>query len=456
MFEPNLQSGDHAPMARDIPNSPEAERGVISCLLQGPELVERAMDSIGPEEFYDRGRRIVFRTITDLSSRDIIPDIIALTTQLKDRRQLEAVGGPAELLHLMRFAPSPGQFAYYAKVMRTKFVLRRIIETSNATIQRCYDSKEAIGDLLDCYENDVLAIRQTSEGQAAETTDDTARGLALRFSDRASQWMVKRERFGWPTGLLALENFHLRIYPTQRLIIAGEPNVGKSTVASQVALNVARFLSKIPGRQKVGVISLEDGADRWTDRAMSNLSGVPLSTIRDGAMSEHRDLPRIQRAVDLFSDLPLIVREFGSLTTERLAVVVRQMAKEGCAVVVIDYLQLLRCPQANDARQRVGEAISVVMELAIDLKISIWAISSLRKLDGRKPTMDDLKESGDIAYSATEIIALSETERGDARTATTIEAHILKQKDGPKGTAQLWLHGPVFRVEDPNPNHEQE
>jgi replicative DNA helicase len=311
-----------------------------------------------------------------------------------------------------------------------------------------------VGDLLDDYENQALSIREQGAVDGPVIADDSARGLAMRFVDRAHEWMKKRQRYGYPTGLLALENFHLRIYPTQRLVIAGEPNVGKSTAASQMILNVAAHFATIPGTMKVGVVSLEDGSDRWTDRAISNLSGTPLNIIRDGAMSELRDLPRVNKAVETFSQLPLIVREFGSLSIERLCVVVRQMAKEGCAVVVIDYLQLLRSAKAADARQRVGDAISAVMELAIDLKISMWAISALRKLDGRKPTMDDLKETGDIAYAATEIIALAEVERGDSEKASEIDLHILKQKDGPKGVARVWMRGPVFRVEDPTRRHE--
>jgi len=165
---PSLQRRERAPVADDvnrvIPNSPEAECGVLSCMMQDPNTcIGEATIKIGERQFYDQGRRLLYSIMVELHDASLPVDLISLTTVLKDRKLLEKVGGPAELVHLMRYAPSATQFNYYAKVLRNKFVLRQIIETSQGTIERCYDGGHTVDGLLDGYEAEVLAIREGLE-----------------------------------------------------------------------------------------------------------------------------------------------------------------------------------------------------------------------------------------------------------------------------------------------------
>jgi replicative DNA helicase len=427
------------------------ERVILGCIFvddaQGGVLWMQYGAIISPEWFVDPANRVVLDAVAAIHDDGGIATTISVVQWVMSKG-LSNVCNPAVVMEIAASAVMPR--------VELPYHLKRVIESYAARLLAQHGARAAAGQ-IDNVIVEIDNLRRLADNLAALTAsgaksseDCSARGLALRFQERASNWALKRQRYGWPTGLRGLENYHLRVYEGQRLLIGGEPNVGKSTFSSQIVLNLAEhFRTASEKHNKVGVISLEDGADRWTDRAISNLSGVPLSLIRDGNMSQSRDMPRLMQGIQRFIHFPLIVREFGNLTTERLGMIAREMAQDGCKVIVIDYLQLLRGSRAMESRDRVSEAISMIQGLAVELKVAMIVISALRKLDGRTPTMDDFKETGDIAYAATEIIALSENERGDDSRATEISAHILKQKDGPKGIANFWLRGQIFRFEDP-------
>lgn len=421
---------------------------MLSCLMlddvqhdgQGPLLGQYA-PVLDPSWFHSPAHQEIMRQILRLRERGGVASLPSIW------QALEYGGSPpllmADLADIYGLAASPTiEMGYHLREMVLAHASRRLALESAANLAA--SDHDEIGSRIArmrALSDELTDVVARHDDQSEDQS--TARALALAFVERASSWAASSgDGYGKPVGLAALERMRVRIYPGQRLIIAGESNVGKSTLAAQIILHLAQ------GGERVAVISLEDGRERWTDRAMAHLSQVSLSRMRDGALTKI-ELGRLSQATQRFAALPLVVEDYGGLTLDRFALATRRLARAGATVLLVDYLQLLRSPRATDSRQRVTDASALVQALALDLGISIIAVASLRKLNGATPTLDDLKESGDIGYDATEVMALSEIERSEnPDLPTVLGCHVLKQKDGPKGTVRLALRGPLFRVED--------
>ena len=430
-------------------SQPDAEAGVLSCLIQAPEQLADEAAALTEEQFSIDAHRRIYASLRATYSEHDTADLVLLTAELQRRGELAAIGGPVKLTELSRLAPSPGMLGHYLGILREAVVLRRVRQICQDYTTRIEQGdEESVECLLAGLEGDAGAIRDILQPRWKQAGVRDPGKLAEAFAHRLQEWEeTKGEGHGRRTGLADLDACGIRLYPGQRLVVAGAPNVGKSTLAMQVVLRAAQDMQgEDDCEEKVGIVSLEDSAERFTERAISHLSGISLARMKGGRLSQARNEPqKVMRAAAQFARLPIIVEAHGGLSALELEAVMRRLKREGCSVIVVDYLQLVRGNKTGmDTRQRVEDASAAIQAAAISLNISTIAVAALRKLDGKKPTMDDLKESGNIAYDATEIILLSEDERGEDGEPTLITADIAKQKDGPKRDVTLLLRGEVF------------
>ena len=430
---------------------------MISCMLQDPaNCIGDATITIGSRQFYDRGRATLFSTIVELHDTSQPVDLISLTTLLRDRKQLDLVGGPAELVNLMRFAPSPGQFSYYAKILRNKFVLRQIIETSQETIERCFDGTASMETLLDSYEADVLSIREGIQQK------DEIKPLRDHLLAAIQQIEVlvsnKGSSAGIPTGYKDFDAMTNGMQAGQMIIIAARPSMGKTSFAMNIVENVA-----IQSKLAVGVFSLEMGADQLTQRLLCSQAGISMTKVMSGMLSENRDFPRIQHAAARLSECRIYIDDTPSLSIMALRAKARRMKKQfGIELIMIDYLQLMRSEskKAQDSRQQeVAEISQGVKALAKELKVPVIVLAQLNRSpetrtgSNNRPRVSDLRESGSIEQDADivtllvreEYYAESDEEREEKSGRSVLI--VGKNRNGQTGDVPLTFRKELMRFE---------
>jgi replicative DNA helicase len=458
---PALQRGNFTSvrdeMNRVVPNSPEAEKGVLSCMMQDPaNIIGEATIKIGARQFYDAGRSTLFSTMVELHDSSQPVDLIALTTVLKDRKLLEKVGGAAELMAIMRYAPSPREFSWYSKVLRNKFVLRQIIDTSQKTIENCFEGQNTVDGLLDGYEADVLAIREGLEQK------DEIKPLRDHLMDTIHQIehliTNKGQTAGIASGFKDFDDMTNGMQAGQMIIVAARPSMGKTSFAMNIVENVA-----IRGQHAVGVFSLEMGADQLTQRLLCSQAGISMTNIMSGNLSQNRDFPKILQAAAKLSECKIYIDDTPSLSIMALRAKARRMKKQfGIELIMIDYLQLMRSEsrKAQDSRQQeVAEISQGVKALAKELKVPVIVLAQLnrgpetRTGSSNRPRVSDLRESGSIEQDADVVTLLMReeyyAENDEERQESAGKATLIvgKNRNGATGDVPLTFRKELMRFE---------
>jgi len=447
---------ENSEVDRVVPNSPEAEYGVLSCMMQDPNAcIGEATIRLSEMQFYHRGRRILYGLMVELHDQGHPVNLVSLSAALRDRKQLDYVGGAAELVTIMRYAPSPAQFEYYAKILRNKFVLRQIISTSSETIERCYDGRAPVDGLLDGYERDVLAIREALERK------DEIKPIRDHLMETIAQienlFQNRGKTAGIPSGYPDFDSMTNGMQAGQMIIIAARPSMGKTSFAMNIVENVA-LQAKIP----VAVFSLEMGADQLTQRLLCSQAGISMTKVMSGMLSENRDFPRIQMAAARLSECKIYIDDTPSISIMALRAKARRMQKQfGIQLIMIDYLQLMRSEsrKAQDNRQQeVAEISQGVKALAKELKVPVIVLAQLNRspetrAGSNRPRVSDLRESGSIEQDADivtllmreEYYAESEEERDE--TGGRAVLIVGKNRNGQTGDVPLTFRKELMRFE---------
>ncbi len=441
---------------RTVPNSPEAESGVLSCMMQDPNAcIGEATVRLSDRLIYHRGRRILYNVMVELHDKGHPVDVIALTAALRDRKQLEYVGGPAELVNIMRFAPSAAQFGYYSKILQEKFIRRQIIETANQSIERSYDGRETVDGLLDHYERDVLLIR---EGLEQKDEIRPIRDHLMEAICQIEQLFSNRGRTaGISTGYPDFDAMTNGMQAGQMIVIAARPSMGKTSFAMNIVENVA-IQSKLP----VAVFSLEMGADQLTQRLLCSQAGISMTKVMSGMLSENRDFPRIQHAAAKLSECQIYIDDTPSLSIMALRAKARRMHRQfGIKLIMIDYLQLMRSEsrKAQDSRQQeVAEISQGVKALAKELRVPVVVLAQLNRspetrAGSNRPRVSDLRESGSIEQDADIVTLLMReeyyAESDDEREETGGRSVLIvgKNRNGQTGDVPLTFRKELMRFE---------
>ncbi len=450
---------DAGKLDRLPPNSPEAEQGVLGCILLSPndclgDCVEKLKDD-GKEAFYDLRHQTIYETLTLMFNSRAPIDLITVQQNLKDRQLLEQVGGIAYLAQLQDAVPSAANLAYYLEIVREKFLLRRMIQTCSGVVGKIYDYEGEVDALLDEVEKEVLRVNESrvqTNVQGVKDLVNHAIGQIEHFFNR------KGELSGLATGFHDLDKMTDGLHGGEMIVIAARPSMGKTSLAMNIAEHVA-LEAKVP----VGVFSLEMSAESLVLRMMCSLARVNLRNIRDGFMSE-ADFPKLHSAAGRLAGSKLFIDASAGLSILQLRARARRMSQQhGIKLFVIDYLQLLhstaRRSQEN-RQQEIAEISSGIKALAKELNVPVIVLAQLNreieKDKSRKPRMSDLRESGSIEQDADLVGLLYKPNAGDEEDAAAVadEAEgiavnllIAKQRNGPTGDVNLTFLKPYTRFE---------
>jgi replicative DNA helicase len=431
---------------RTLPHSADAEQGLLGSMLIGPrDIVSDCVARARQDFFHVPAHGTVFETLVDLWNRNVIIDLISLTQSLKDRGQLDAVGGPAFVTQLFTFVPTAANAGYYLEIVREKYILRQIITNCTRCAALAYDDQENVNGLLDEVEQSVFSI--TQERARAEMPTIKEQVMAA-IESIEKLYDSKGAISGLPTGLPDLDTMTDGLHEAEMIVIAARPSMGKTALAMNIAEHIAVDMD-----MAVAVFSLEMSAHQLVQRLICSRARVSLKKIREGFLAEHEH-PKLTQMASKFAGSKLFIDDTPGLSILELRAKARRLkSQHDIKLIVIDYLQLLKSTsrRAQDNRQiEISEISSGIKALAKELSIPIIVLAQLnRNPEARtgsskgRPRLSDLRESGSIEQDADvvglltreEYYAENDEERAEALGKATLI--IAKQRNGPVGDIPL-------------------
>ncbi|HYG23522.1 MAG TPA: replicative DNA helicase [Verrucomicrobiae bacterium] len=441
------------------PHSPEAEQGVLGCVLLSPnECLGDCIQKFkqGGEIFYDLRHQTIYNTLSDMFDKRQAIDVITLQQNLKDRQLLEQVGGVSYLASLPDTVPSAANLSYYMDIVYEKYLLRKMIHTCTDVVGRVYDYEGEIDALMDEVERDILKI---SEARVTGE-NDTIKDLVKKAINTIEEYHQRQGMLtGVPTGFSDLDKMTSGLHAGEMIVIAARPSMGKTSLA----MNIAEHVS-IDHKLPVGVFSLEMTAESLVLRMLCSRSRVNMRNVRDGFLAE-RDFPKLTGSAGKLATAPLFIDDSSGLSILQLRAKARRMHQQhGIKLFVIDYLQLLHSTarRAENRQQEIADISSGIKSLAKELEVPIIVLSQLNremeKDKSRKPRMSDLRESGSIEQDA-DLIGLlykpssgedddNPTNAGETEDAVAVNLLIAKQRNGPTGDVNLTFLRSFTRFEN--------
>jgi replicative DNA helicase len=451
---PIPRTGSAQDIHRTPPHSVEAEQGVLGSMLISPrDAIAEVVEKITADYFYIPAHQTIFDVLVDLWNTGAGIDLITFTQVLRDRNLLEAVGGAAAVTNLYTFVPTAANVGYYIDIVRDKYILRSIIEAATESVRRAYEEQDEVGNLLDEVEQRIFGVGE-----------DRFKGQMLSMKDQVMEAIESIEKLyerkggitGISTGFVEFDRMTSGMHPSEMIVIAARPSMGKTALAMNIAEHVA-INEKLP----VGVFSLEMSSQQLVQRLLCSRARVNLQKVRDGFLGE-RDFPSLTAAASKLAEAKIFIDDSASLTILELRAKARRLkAQQEVQLIIVDYLQLLRSTsrRAQDNRQlEISEISAGLKGLAKELKIPVIVVAQLNRQpeqrSGGKPRLSDLRESGSIEQDA-DLVGLlvrpeiyEEDEEARAEKAGEAELIIAKQRNGPVGEIPLTFLKEFTRFED--------
>lgn len=429
------------------PQNIEAEVAVLGSILLDKNLIDIAGEKLKPEHFYSKEHQLIFRAILDLYSDDKPVDIISLTDRLKKKGELEKIGGASFLSSLLSSIPAPANIEHYATIVREKAVLRELIDVSSDIINKCYAGKEDGSKLLDKAEQNIFNIAQQKISSGFVSIKDL---ISMEMID---ELVRKKEHItGLPTGFKDLDERTSGLHSPELIIIAGRPSMGKTSLALNIARNVA-----VEEKKPVGIFSLEMSKEQVAERFLCMEARVDSHKLRTGYLAEE-DEPKLSIGAGILFDAPIFIDDSSTLNALELRAKARRLkAKQDISLIILDYIQLMSSGTAFENRQQeIAEISRALKGLARELHIPVIAVSQLSRRvetrgDDRRPILSDLRESGALEQDADVVMLLLREEYykpDDEELKGKAELNIAKQRNGPTGTIKLSFIKQYTRFED--------
>ena len=436
---------DGAPKVDRLPpHSPEAEQGVLGCVLLSPndcvgECVEKF--KAGPEVFYDLRHQTIYETLVEMYDQREAIDLITLQQRLKNKQRLEEVGGLAYLSSLPDTVPSAANLVYYLDIVMEKFILRKMIHTCTEVVARVYEHEGEVDALLDEVERDILRISETrAESNTGKIKDLVKKAISTIEDYHQRQGMLT----GVGTGFADLDKMTSGLHGGEMIVVAARPSMGKTSLA----MNIAEHVSMEEKTAGWGCSSYGNDLESSGVRMLCSRSRVNLRNVREGFLAE-RDFPKLTNAAGRLSSAPLFIDDTSGLSILQLRAKARRMSQQfGIKLFVIDYLQLLHST-ARAWKPAAGHVTSQRHQVAAkEPNVPVIVLSQLnRELEkdkDRKPRLSDLRESGAIEQDA-DVVALlykpsrEEDDGGGAEEQDAVPVNLLiaKQRNGPTGDVHL-------------------
>jgi replicative DNA helicase len=417
------------------PHSAEAEESALGALLLDKDAIIAVAEFLRPEDFYDERRRSIFEACLSLYEDRIPIDVLTVAERLKKLKVLKKVGGAAYLAELANKVPTAAHVEHYGKIVRDAATKRSLMAAASRLVDLSLDESLAAAELLDRAEGEVFSLTQAHLAKAFTPVKDA---LAESF-DRLDELHKQGEGLrGVPSGFKDIDDSLAGMQRSNLLILAARPGVGKTSLALNIAQNLA-----VKYKRPVGFFSLEMSKEELVDRLLVAQADIDAWRLKTGKLDEE-DFTKLSNAMGELAEAPLYIDDTPALSILEMRTKARRLQVEaGIDLLVVDYLQLARSRQLENRVQEVSEISQGLKNLARELKIPVLAISQLsRAVEQRggqkRPQLADLRESGSIEQDADVVMFLW---REDEDNPENIVLDVAKHRNGPLRTINLFFKG---------------
>jgi len=436
------------------PHNLEAEIAVLGSMLLSKDAIGLGIQMLDEGSFYKTAHQRIYSVIITLYDKNKVVDLITVTEELKQRNQLDSVGGASYVTQLASVIPTSANIIHYAKIVREKSILRSLISTATNIVQESYDFKGDAGDILDRAEKRIFEI---TSHKHLETRSIPLKEIIKDSIETIDNLYQRKENVtGIATGFHELDTMTAGLQSSDLIVIAGRPSMGKSALAACITEHVG-VIEKTP----IAFFSLEMSKEQLVQRLLCSHARVNAHKVRTGFLSQ-ADWPRLTNAAGKLSEAPIYIDDTPSISALELRAKARRMkAQYDIKLIIVDYLQLMQgAARIENRQQEISDISRSLKALARELSVPLIAISQLsRAVEQRadhRPQLSDLRESGAIEQDADLVLLLLREEYYNPTEENRGKADVIvaKQRNGPVGTKELAFINEYTRFE--NISHREE
>ncbi len=437
------------------PQNIEAEQALLGCILLDGESIIKIIDLISPSDFYKPEHELIYDAMLFLFNERTPIDLITLTNLLEKRGKLEEIGGASYLTTLANSVPTAAHIVDYAKIVQEKATLRNLITAATEIINLGYQEDKDVEVILDKSEQILFSVSEKKLKQNFVPLSNIL-GETFERIDKLSKH--KGELRGVPTGFPELDFLLSGLQPSDLIVLAARPSMGKTSLALNIAENAA-ISKNIP----VAIFSLEMSKEQIVERFLSSVSGVNSWKIRTGNLDEE-DFSKLGEAFAVLSEAPIFIDDSANINVMEIRAKARKLSLDKkIGLIIVDYLQLMVPAHRAESRvQEISEISRALKSLARELNIPVLAISQLsRAVETRHPQIPqlaDLRESGSIEQDADVVMFIYREDYydKDSPRKNIADVMIKKHRNGPLGTVELYFQAELMRFRSLEKQREEE
>ena len=439
----------------EIPQNIEAEQSVIGAMLIDKNAVEEIAEQLKPDDFYRQAHRVIFRTMLALYSKNEAVDMVTVTDELKKTGKLNDVGGVSYITMLANIVPTAANVKYHARIVAEKSILRQLVETGTYIAEMGYDETGTVKDIINTANKSILQIAKRKTGTDFVPVADL---IAETLNRIEAAMELKEPVNGLRTGFKDLDYMTAGLHPSDFIILAARPSMGKTALALNIAQNVAiRGSHNGEPPKRIAFFSLEMSTEQLVERMLCAEACVDAQKLRTGLLDnvdeEERTeiFRRLWIAYDRLKSAQIFIDETSTNVKEMRSRARRLQAEAGLDLIIIDYLQLMRGTEKHknieNRNSEVSEISRGLKALARELNVPVIALSQLsrsveKRKNNRKPILSDLRESGSLEQDADIVLLLYRDDyykENEGEYTYITELNVAKHRNGPIGEIYLYF-----------------
>ena len=427
------------------PQNLEAEEAVLGSILLEQDSIISVMEFLVPDDFYRVAHQLIFAAMIELNQNSEAIDPITVSEKLRQKNQIDNVGGEAGIIELLDKVPTAANVEFYTQIVLEKSTRRKLIKTSTNIVKNAYQEDETIANVLDTAERDILSVSEGRNKAGFIPIRDVLHDAYESLEERSKN---NGEVTGIATGYIGLDRMTSGLHADELIILAARPSVGKTAFVLNIAKNVAVNLN-----ETVAIFSLEMGAESLVERIICSHASINAGHLKTGKLTDE-EYTQYFVATGVLAEAPIYIDDTPGIRVSEIRAKCRRLKQErnNLGLVVIDYLQLIEGNGKESRQQEVSEISRNLKKLAKELKVPVIALSQLSRgveqRQDKRPIMSDIRESGSIEQDA-DIVAFlyrddyyrqDPDENGhvpEVEPNSTIEVIIEKNRSGPRGTVEL-------------------
>ncbi|MBP2663116.1 MAG: dnaC [Firmicutes bacterium] len=432
------------------PQNVEAEQSVLGAMMIEREAISKVSEIIRPEDFYREAHRLIYNAMMELFNKNEAVDLVTVVEILRRDDKLEVVGGISYVSALANSVPTAANVMYHARIVEEKALLRQLITTATHVAGMGYEANEDVTVIMDKAEKMILEVANRKAGQEFASI----KNIIFDVFDRVSElYSSKGGITGLSTGFKDLDKLTSGLQPSDLILIAARPSMGKTAFVLNIAQNVA-----IKEKQAVAFFSLEMSKEQLVQRMLCAEAPIDAQRLRIGEL-ENNDWDKLVRAADRLAAAPIFIDDTAGITVMEMRSKARRLKIEhDLQLIIIDYLQLMQgsagSSRSENRQQEISEISRSLKALARELKVPVVALSQLsRGVESRqvkKPMLSDLRESGSLEQDADIVAFLYREDYYDPETEhkNITDVIIAKHRNGPVDSIQLFFHKQFTKFSD--------